>query len=58
VIAQQEENNLSDLASSCEYLTSEKLCLAVSESEKAGLSRQVDSKIARRCSVAIFACSY
>jgi hypothetical protein len=32
---------MSDLASSCEYLTSEKTCLAVSESEKARTSRQV-----------------
>jgi len=35
---------LSDLASSCEYLTSEKLCLSVSESEKARSSRQVRCK--------------
>jgi hypothetical protein len=32
---------MSDLASSCEYLTSEKTCLAVSESEKARTSRHV-----------------
>jgi len=32
---------MSDLASNCEYLTSEKTCLAVSESEKARTSRQV-----------------
>jgi hypothetical protein len=43
-IAQQEENNLPDLVSSCEYLTSEKLCLAVSENEKAKSSRQVRCK--------------
>ncbi len=35
----QEESNLSDLANSCEYLTIEKLCSAVSESEKAKASR-------------------
>jgi hypothetical protein len=35
---------LSYLANSCEYLTSEKLCLAVSESEKAKASRQVRCK--------------
>jgi len=35
---------LSDLANSCEYLTSEKLCLAVSDSEKAKASRQVRCK--------------
>ncbi len=35
------ENNLSNLANSCEYLTSEKLCLAVLESEKAKATRQV-----------------
>lgn len=44
MIIQQEENNLSDLANSCEYLTSEKLCIAVSESEKARSSRQVRCK--------------
>ena len=44
LIVQQEEYNLSDLANSCEYLTSEKLCLAVSESEKARSSRQVRCK--------------
>ena len=32
---------MADLAVSCEYLTSEKLCLAVSESAKAKASRQV-----------------
>ena len=32
---------MSDLAYSCEYLTSEKLCLAVSESEKAQATRQL-----------------
>ena len=32
---------MSDLASSCEYLTSEKKCLAVSDSEKARAGRQV-----------------
>jgi hypothetical protein len=32
---------LSDLANSCEYLTNEKLCQAVSESEKAKAARQV-----------------
>ena len=32
---------MSDLASSCEYLTVEKLCSAASESEKAKASRQV-----------------
>ena len=37
----QEECNLSDLANSCEYLTSEKLCLAVSESEKAKAAREL-----------------
>ena len=31
---------MSDLTNSCEYLTSEKLCLAVSESEKAKIARQ------------------
>lgn len=41
---QQEESNLSNLANSCEYLTSEKLCLAVSENEKAKTSRQVRCK--------------
>jgi hypothetical protein len=35
---------LSDLANSCEYLTSEKLCLAASESEKSRTSRQVRCK--------------
>ncbi len=35
---------MSDLANSCEYLTSEKLCLAVSESEKARSSRHVRCK--------------
>jgi hypothetical protein len=35
---------VSDLANSCEYLTSEKLCLAVSESEKSRTSRQVRCK--------------
>ena len=35
---------MSDLANSCEYLTSEKLCLAVSDSEKAKASRQVRCK--------------
>jgi hypothetical protein len=35
---------LSDLANSCEYLTSEKLCLAVSESEKSRASRHVRCK--------------
>jgi hypothetical protein len=35
---------LSELADSCEYLTSEKLCLAVSESEKSRASRQVRCK--------------
>jgi hypothetical protein len=35
---------LSNLANSCEYLTSEKLCLAVSESEKAKATRQVRCK--------------
>lgn len=35
------EGNLSDLARSCEYLTLEKSCLAVSESEKAKASRQM-----------------
>jgi hypothetical protein len=35
---------LSDLAKSCEYLTNEKLCLAVSDSEKAKASRQVRCK--------------
>ena len=32
---------MSDLANSCEYLTTDKLCLAVSESEKAKAARQV-----------------
>ena len=32
------------LANSCEYLTSEKLCLAVSENEKAKAGRQVRCK--------------
>jgi len=40
----KEEGNLSDLANSCEYLTSEKLCLAVSDSEKAIAVRQVRCK--------------
>jgi hypothetical protein len=44
LIVQQEEYNMSDLANSCEYLTSEKLCLAASESEKARSSRQVRCK--------------
>ena len=35
---------MSDLANCCEYLTSEKLCLAVSESEKAKASRKVKCK--------------
>ena len=35
---------MSDLANSCEYLTSEKLCIAVSDSEKAKASRQVRCK--------------
>jgi hypothetical protein len=35
---------LSDLANSCEYLTSEKLCLAASESEKSRASRKVRCK--------------
>ena len=35
---------MSDIADSCEYLTSEKLCLAASESEKAKISRQVRCK--------------
>jgi len=35
---------MSDLANNCEYLTSEKLCLAVSENEKAKASRQVRCK--------------
>jgi hypothetical protein len=35
---------LSDLANSCEYLTSEKLCLAVSDNAKAKASRQVRCK--------------
>ncbi len=43
-LSQQEESNMSDLANSCEYLTSEKLCLAVSENEKAKASRQVRCK--------------
>ena len=40
----REENNLSNLANCCEYLTSEKLCLAVSDSEKAKAIRQVRCK--------------
>jgi hypothetical protein len=35
---------VSDLANSCEYLTSEKLCLAASESEKSRTSRHVRCK--------------
>lgn len=35
---------MSNLASSCEYLTNEKLCLAVAESEKSRASRQVRCK--------------
>ena len=35
---------MSDLAKSCEYLTNEKLCLAVSESEKAQAARQARCK--------------
>lgn len=34
------KSNLSDLASCCEYLTNEKLCQAVIESEKAKAARQ------------------
>ncbi len=41
---QQEGSALSDLANSCEYLTNEKLCLAVSESPKAKAARQVRCK--------------
>ncbi len=41
---QQEESNMSDLANSCEYLTSDKLCLAVSQNERAKASRQVRCK--------------
>ena len=37
----QEACNLSDLANSCEYLTSEKLCLAISENDKAKAARQL-----------------
>jgi len=40
----REERDLSDLANSCENLTSEKLCLAVSDSEKAKAARQVRCK--------------
>ncbi len=40
----QEESNLSDIANCCEYLTSEKLCLAVTDSERAKASRQVRCK--------------
>lgn len=35
---------MSDLTNSCEYLTSEKLCLAVSENEKTKAARQVRCK--------------
>lgn len=35
---------MSDIANCCEYLTSEKLCLAVSDSERAKASRQVRCK--------------
>ncbi len=35
---------MSDLANSCEYLTSEKLCLAVIDNEKSKASRQVRCK--------------
>ncbi len=35
---------MANLASSCEYLTNEKLCLAVSESEKSRAIRQVRCK--------------
>ena len=35
---------MSNLANSCEYLTSDKLCLAVSESEKAKAARQIRCK--------------
>ena len=35
---------MSNLANSCEYLTSEKLCLAASESEKSRANRQVRCK--------------
>ncbi len=38
---QQEDCTLSDLASSCEYLTAEKTCSAVAESQKAQASRQL-----------------
>ena len=41
---QQEEYKLSYLANSCEYLTSEKLCLAISENEEAKSSRQIRCK--------------
>jgi len=38
---QKEESILSDLANCCEYLTIEKLCSAISESEKAKANRQL-----------------
>ncbi len=44
LIYAKEEIALSDLANSCEYITSEKLCLAVSESLKAKAARQVRCK--------------
>ena len=44
LIYSTEETNLSNLANSCEYLTSENLCLAASETEKSRASRQVRCK--------------
>jgi hypothetical protein len=44
LIMQQEGSALSDIVNSCEYLTSEKLCLAVSESSKAKAARQARCK--------------
>jgi hypothetical protein len=38
---QWEENSLSDLASSCEYLTIDKSCSAILEGEKAKANRQL-----------------
>ena len=48
---------MSNLANCCEYLTSEKLCLAVSDSEKAKASRQVRCKNAEKMSCC-YLCMY
>ena len=41
---EKEENDLSDFANCCEYLTTKKLCQFVSDNEKAKASRQVRCK--------------